>query len=243
MSDIRPIGFNILPPVVKNVMIISAIMFLATITLEQQGISLIRILGLRIPGSDAFRIYQPVTYLFMHGSFSHLFFNMFSFWMFGATLENYWGSKRFLEYFLLTGLGAAVIHYLVVYFLDIDPQLDLLKQYYATQPNGLGNLMYDEQKQALLNMPNIIGASGAVAGVIVGFGYLFPNSVLYLYLAIPVKAKFLIGFYALYEVYQAIQSLKDTSGDNVAHFAHLGGMIIGILIIKYIYQPNRKRFF
>lgn len=241
-QEIRPTGFQILPPVIKNIIIVSALLFLGTFSLKNVNIDLVQLLGLHMPGSQAFKIWQPVTYLFMHGSFGHLFFNMFSFWMFGAPLENYWGSKRFLQYFLLTGLGAAILHYSVVYAVDLRPILAQFKDQMQSL-SGLDQLYAQEQYENILSMPNIIGASGAVAGVMAAFGYLFPNSVLYLYFAIPVKAKYIVGFYFIYELYQAYLSLGSSATDNIAHFAHVGGFLMGLAIVKWVYQSNRSRFY
>ena len=115
-QQFRPNSFNILPLVVKNLLIINGLLFLSTLAMETQfGIDLGNILGLHFPLSNDFRPYQLITYMFMHGSFMHLFFNMFALWMFGNTLENYWGPKRFLTYYLITGIGAAFCHYAIVY--------------------------------------------------------------------------------------------------------------------------------
>lgn len=239
-SSFSPGRFEYLPKIVKNIIIINGLFFLATMVMQSAyGIDLIRHLGLRFPAASAFKLWQPITHLFMHGSIQHLFFNMFSFWMFGSVLENVWGPKKFLNFFIITGLGAAVLHYLIVYFVDLTPMLlsidvELLN---ATGPQVT---RLENYREAVLNLPNIIGASGAVAGIWMAFAYLFPNSTLYLFFAIPVKAKYLAMVYFGYELFQA---LRFNPNDNVAHFAHLGGMLVGFVIVKFWFNNDRNSFY
>lgn len=149
------------------------------------------------------------------------------------------GPKRFLNFYLITGLGAAFLHYVVVYLIDLQPVLEQLNRQLSTASGAeVGYL--ESQKAYVLNLPNIIGASGAVAGVWIAFAYLFPNSTLYLFFAFPVKAKYLAGFYVVYELWQAVQF---NPNDNVAHFAHLGGMLFGFLIVRYWYRSDRTNFY
>jgi membrane associated rhomboid family serine protease len=239
-SQFSPGRFEFLPLVVKNFIIINGLFFLATMVMQSTyGINLIAMLGLRFPAAGEFRIWQPITHLFMHGSFNHILFNMFSFWMFGSVLENVWGSKRFINFYIITGLGAAALHYLLVYFIDLRPLLDAVDLQLATA-TGREVEMLENYKAKILNMPNIIGASGAVAGIWIAFAYLFPNSTLYLFFALPVKAKYLAAVYVTVELYQALQF---DPKDNVAHFAHLGGMLFGFLMVKYVYNTDRRRFY
>ncbi len=239
-SQFSPGRFEFLPLVVKNIIIINALFFLATFVLENSyGISLIDLLGLHFPAAQDFAIWQPVTHLFMHGSFNHILFNMFSFWMFGSVLENIWGAKRFLNFYMITGFGAAFLHYLIVYFIDLQPVLNNIDLQLITA-DGPGVAYLEAQREEFLNLPNIIGASGAVAGIWIAFAYLFPNSTLYLFFAFPVKAKYLAAVYVIFELYQALQF---NPRDNVAHFAHLGGMLFGYLIVKYWYNSDRLRFY
>jgi membrane associated rhomboid family serine protease len=239
-SQISPGRFDVLPVVVKNIIIINGLFFLGTYVLGNNfGTDLIKIFGLRFPAASEFQLWQPVTHLFMHGSINHILFNMFSFWMFGSLLENVWGAKRFLNFYIITGFGAAFLHYLIVYFLELQPLLTSIDLQIATA--SAPQLSYLEQyREQILNMPNIIGASGAVAGIWIAFAYLFPNSTLYLFFAFPVKAKYLAAVYVLVELYQALQF---NPSDNVAHFAHLGGMLFGFLIVKFWYNNDRLNFY
>lgn len=207
---------------------------------------LVTILGLHYPSSSAFRPYQLITYMFMHGSFMHLFFNMFALWMFGNTLENYWGSKRFLIYYMVTGLGAALIQFLVTYlrladlYEQVSPEL---LEMIATQGAELlqTNRNFIDpaaaQINAMVNSP-MVGASGAVFGILLAFGMLFPDTLLYIYFAIPIKAKWFVILYGALELFSGI---ANNEGDNVAHFAHLGGMLFGFILIKY-WQKSSNRF-
>jgi membrane associated rhomboid family serine protease len=235
----RPTSFSQLPEVVKNLLIINGLLFLATISLESYGINLKQILGLHQFQSPNFTPYQLITHFFMHGSFTHLFFNMFALWMFGKTLENVWGAKRFLIYYIFTGLGAAVLHLCVSQYQifqlanNIPEILELAKQgLYNT-----GNVNSFKLTQ-LVTTPTV-GASGAVFGILLAFGMLFPNTLLYIYFAIPVKAKYFVMIYGALELYSG---LSNNPADNVAHFAHLGGMIFGFLLIKY-WQKNNTQFY
>jgi membrane associated rhomboid family serine protease len=239
-SQFSPGRFDVLPLVVKNIIIINGLFFLGTYVLGSNfGTDLIKIFGLRFPAASEFHLWQPITHLFMHGSINHILFNMFSFWMFGSVLENVWGAKRFLNFYIITGFGAAFLHYLIVYFLELLPLLTSVDLQIATA--SATQLTYLEQyREQILNMPNIIGASGAVAGIWIAFAYLFPNSTLYLFFAFPVKAKYLAAVYVLVELYQALQF---NPNDNVAHFAHLGGMLFGFLIVKFWYNNDRLNFY
>lgn len=264
----RPQSFNVLPPVVKNLLIINGIFLLAKYVLyNQYHIDLADKLGLHFPLSSSFQPYQIVTYLFMHADFWHLFFNMFALWMFGNTLENLWGSKRFLIYYMVTGIGAAVCHYTVVYFqmhetlsyindFIANPSLpafdeftssrnlpfsskELLTQYNPQEALQIAVDSIREYKTALLDAPVIVGASGAVFGILLAFGVLFPNTRLYIYMAIPVKAKWFVLGYGLIELFSGI---RGSAGDNVANFAHLGGMLFGFILLKY-WQKQNNRFY
>lgn len=239
-NQFSPGRFDVLPVVVKNILILNGLFYLGTVALANAyRIDLVALFGLRFPAADSFAIWQPITHLFMHGSLGHLFFNMFSFWMFGSVLENLWGPKRFLKFYLITGFGAAILHYLVVYLIDLKPVLDQLDAQMATA-NAQSLTYLESQRQYLLNLPNIIGASGAVAGIWIAFAYLFPNSTLYLFFALPVKAKYLAGFYVIYELYEAVQF---NPNNNVAHFAHLGGMLFGYLLVRFWAGNDRRNFY
>ncbi len=267
----RPGGWQILPPVIKNLLILNIIFFLATITFERVfHIDLVDILGLHYFASESFKPYQFITYMFMHGGFSHILFNMFALWMFGRVLENVWGPKKFIFYYLFTGIGAAILHYVIFYFqaspvlnaisvFQENPSVENLISFFDSQyfqissyemqnnfnvfRNEFNNLVNHNSHKALqlgidymtqykidfLNQPVIIGASGAVFGILLAFGMLFPNSLLYIYFAFPIKAKYFVIIYGLIELYSGFSD----SGGNVAHFAHLGGMIFGFFLISY----------
>ena len=166
----------------------------------------------------------------MHGSFDHLLSNMVSLWMFGSVLENVWGPKRFLLFYLICGLGAALCHMVVLHY-EMQPVADYFRQ-----------LPY-EQQQELINNPlfmlngTTVGASGAVFGCLTSFGYLFSNAYISI---IPIKAKWVVLIYAAVELSAGI---KNSAGDNVAHFAHLGGALFGFLLVYFWNRDNRKKFY
>ncbi|MBE7175851.1 MAG: rhomboid family intramembrane serine protease [Mucilaginibacter polytrichastri] len=238
MNEHRP-NFNaLMPPVIKNLLIINGIMLLATVVLESSGIDLTEILGLFYFRSEHFRIWQIVTHIFMHGGFLHLLSNMFALWMLGATLENFFGSRKFLEYYLLTGIGAAVLHMLVLFIEaqavlpKVDPDNLRLILENGSEIINRGQRFNNEYAQKLNLIYNVptVGASGAVFGVLFAFGWLFPNTRLFIIpIPFPIKAKYFVIGYALFELYSGLAS---NPGDNIAHFAHIGGMIIGFLLMK-----------
>jgi membrane associated rhomboid family serine protease len=245
-QQITPGGYSLLPPVVKNLMIINGLFFLGTIAFQRYGIDLTELLGLFVPQSEHFRPHQLVSYIFMHGNFEHIFFNMFALWMFGNSLENYWGGKRFLIYYMATGLGAGLIHLgvLEAELFSILPQIsaDALAM---VKQEGL-SVLYNGQNysdpvlsqlNAILNVPTV-GASGAVFGLLLAFGMMFPNAHIYIYFLFPIRAKYFVIIYGLFELFSGI---SNRPGDNVAHFAHLGGMLIGFILLKY-WQKRRTHF-
>ena len=266
-NQIRMGGFNILPPGVKNLLIINILAFFATFVFLKTGqADLTELFGLHFPGATNFHVWQFVTYMFMHANFSHIFFNMFALWMFGAAVENTWGTKRFLIYYFITGLGAALVHYLITFF-QIHPMLTLLNQfldspsletyrYLAENAKDIrfhdmlsNNLMVLQQnpgsldeivsitanaKAQYLDSFNIIGASGAVYGVLLAFGMLFPNDYIYLYFMLPIKAKWFVIIYGVIELVTGL-----STSDGVAHFAHLGGMLFGIVVIL-LWRRNER---
>jgi membrane associated rhomboid family serine protease len=262
-----PTGFNLLPPVVKNLLIINGLFYLATVSVETAyGIDLVGLLGLHYFQSDLFRPYQFVSYMFLHGSISHVVMNMFALWMFGYLLENVWGSKRFLTYYMVTGIGAALVQ-TFVHWIDIsavqaaantyaaNPTLDGFigfvrhhyPQYYEAEgtlrtfigewslaknsPGFAGqSLEYINQLIKLQMDVPTVGASGAVYGILLAFGMMFPNMLVYVYFLFPIKAKWIVILYGALELFSGI---SNNVGDNVAHFAHLGGMIFGFFLIIY----------
>lgn len=219
-NQFRPQGFSILPPVVKNLLIINFVFYIATISFDYVWhIDLAQYLGLHYIGASDFRPYQFVTYMFMHGNFAHIFFNMFALWMFGNSIENAWGPKRFLIFYMVCGIGAGLTQELVQYI-----QLrDLVENYQYVKLNGQ-SIPVD----AYLNMLTTVGASGAVYGILLAFGMMWPDSRIYIYFAIPIKAKWFVIIYGLLELFSGFSSV-----DNVAHFAHVGGMLWGFLLILY----------
>ena len=246
MQNYRPTLGNI-PPVVKNLIIINVLMLLATYVMSMRGIDLASVLGLHYVKSGVFRPYQLVTHLFMHGGFIHLFFNMFALWMFGRILESVWGPKRFFIYYFVTGLGAAALHLFVEFIqyqklvAQISPEEVnmVLQQGAAILQQGKN---YSDpllgQLNLLVNIPTV-GASGAVFGVLLGFGMLFPNTeLMLLFPPIPIKAKYFVIGYGLIELYLGISR----PGSNIAHFAHIGGMLFGFLLIKY-WNKNSRNFY
>ncbi|MBI1222610.1 MAG: rhomboid family intramembrane serine protease [Bacteroidetes bacterium] len=241
--------FNILPPVVKNLLIINGLAFLASVVItERFGLNVFNLLGLHYWTSEAFSPYQIFTHLFIHANFEHIFFNMFSLWMFGAVIENYWGGKRFLTYYLITGLGAAIVYnfsksidiHMISTHLNPD-QIALVKSegYSIWQKQMNYTDHYMAALNEAINEPSV-GASGAVYGILLAFGMIFPNSLIYLYFLVPIKAKYLIiGFIVL----ELSLGLMNKPTDHIAHFAHLGGMIFGYLLIKYWNKTNRQSLF
>ncbi len=280
-QQFRPMRWQILPPVVKNLLIINGIMFLATVVLESKlGLDLTSYLGLHFVTSPQFEPYQFVSHLFMHGSMLHIFSNMFALWMFGNVLENVWGGKKFLTYYFITGLGAAFIHTIFSWY-DISKMQDSVDLFLA-HPQPMDFKMLVTKYQSFLRSDDIaalnelltnwaampsnpemintastfaqglverkadiptVGASGAVFGVLLAFGMMFPNTIIYIYFAIPMKAKWFVMLYGLFELYSGIQN---NPSDNVAHFAHLGGMLFGYLLIrswrKNMYRPYQDDY-
>jgi membrane associated rhomboid family serine protease len=204
---------GILPAVTKNIIIVNGIIWLAQFVLfRRAGIDLTQLLGLHFIASEKFRIYQIITYMFLHDPrfITHVFFNMFAVFMFGRTLEQVWGAKRFLSYYLVTGVGAGLIQLLVIFLrMQALAPLDMFSPVDSVT----------------------VGASGAVFGILLAFGMLFPNSQLFIIpFPFPIKAKWFVIGYGLLEL---LFGVANRTGDNVAHFAHLGGMLFGIFMILY----------
>ena len=231
MTEFRPSRFQILPTIIKNLLIINVLVFLAQITIGP-AMRLEDIFALHTWQSPYFKPWQFLTHMFMHGGWDHLFFNMFALWMFGSILENVWGPKRFLTFYLICGLGAALCHMIVLYF---NTQ-NLIEAYNSLSP--MQQQAYEAKFYRQLNEPTL-GASGAIFGCLAAFGYLFPNTYIYLYFFFPIKAKWFVILYAGFELVMAVQN---TAGDNVAHVAHLGGALAGFLMV-YFWNKNKKRFY
>lgn len=207
-----------LPPAVQNLLIANAVAFLAMLVLDRAAI--LEYFALFPAGSPFFRFWQPLTYMFLHADFSHLFFNMFALWMFGRGLEWEMGTRRFLVYYFVCGVGAALIQLLMM---QIDlaglPEHSLAYYHYLWTPT--------------------LGASGAVFGLLLAFGMLHPNATIMLLIPpIPMKAKWFVVIYGLLELFLGMSG----SMDNVAHFAHLGGMFWGWLLLMWWHYKARRRF-
>lgn len=290
MASFRP-GAQTLPPVVKNLIIINTIVALAQYVVGKFGIDMADYFGLHYWKSHYAHFWQYFTHMFMHGSYNdvnltimHLFSNMFALFMFGSWLENVWGPKKFLTFYIICGLGAAAMHMGVVgyEFHTIDsafhvfqqsPTLDhynlFLQQQVRVDPANplcmqlidIKNVWNNNPSQSLANesitainhyltgfnykgiyFPGLfdeatVGASGAVFGVLFAFGYMFPNTLLYLYFLVPIKAKYIVAAYAVFELFSGI---RNSAGDNVAHFAHIGGMLVAYILLL-IWKRNSKR--
>ncbi|MDM8155674.1 rhomboid family intramembrane serine protease [Bacteroides gallinaceum] len=216
---------NNMPTVTKNLLIINVLCFFGYVVAKRYGIDLNDMLGLHFFLASDFNPAQLITYMFMHANFQHIFFNMFAVWMFGRTLEHVWGPKRFLFYYILCGIGAGLIQEAVQY---IDYAINLSQ--YDRVNTGISIISMDEY----LNLITTVGASGAVYAILLAFGMMFPNSPLFIFpLPMPVKAKYFVIGYAVLELLLGI-----SGGDGVAHFAHLGGMLFGVILIIYWRKKN-----
>jgi membrane associated rhomboid family serine protease len=285
MTEFRPGRFQILPVIIKNLLIINGLVFLAQLTLD--GIdprgdlspktgALMDLFALHHILSPLFKPWQLLTHMFMHGGLMHIFGNMFALWMFGSILENLWGPKKFLVFYILCGLGAAVLHLASLYYESMPLLADLSR--FKAQPNPetfrlffeknqvnsqealdfLNKILYSwgnnstdptVRNQAInavtdytnqqLSEPTV-GASGAVFGCLAAFGYLFPNNYIYLYFFVPMKAKWFVILYIGLELYWSYQN---SAGDNVAHIAHLGGALVGFLLVFFWNRTNRRQFY
>lgn len=234
MAEFRPGGFQVLPVVIKNLLIINGLVFLAQVTFQKTGgFSMENIFALHDVRSVFFRPHQLISYMFLHGDFTHILFNMFALWMFGSVLENHWGPKRFLIFYVLCGIGAGVLHLGVLYYENIS----IAEAFLQLPVSEQDRLLYDPRFK--INTATL-GASGSVFGCLAAFGYLFPNSLIYLYFFIPVKAKWFVIFYGAMELYLGV---RNSAGDNVAHWAHLGGALIGFLLVFYWNKTSRRRFY
>lgn len=296
MTEFRPGRFQILPTIVKNLIIINAIMVFAQFVLGKMGIDLSNYLGLHYWKSEYFKPWQFFTHMFMHGSYNdinatlmHIFSNMFALWMFGSILENVWGPKRFLTFYLICGFGAALLHMGVVAYqfhtieqafaaYQLNPSPGALRTFIENHANSpTGNSLYpalintynywistsgvDMAQQSITDIQHYIngytypetgqyfdgifdqatvGASGAVFGILFAFGYLFPNTLLYIYFLVPIKAKYVVGAYALFEL---VSGIRNSAGDNIAHFAHLGGMVVAFILLRIWNKRNRNHFY
>lgn len=275
MTEFRPTRFEILPLIVKNLVIINVLVFIAQNTFHVAGgINLDNVFALHHVKSPLFQPWQLITHMFMHGSITHLLFNMLSLWMFGSVLEGVWGPKRFITFYFICGLGAALLQLaslwydsrnligefmmfkanptpeaLVAFYnhyghqVRLKSSLDAFNMYLNNPLNELAKqnavLALNGEVNDIISQPTV-GASGAIAGILAAFVYLYPNVYLYLYFFIPIKAKWAGLAYVAYELYAGI---KNAAGDNIAHWAHLGGALVGLLLVLSWNQTNRKTFY
>ena len=206
----------------KNLLIVNFLAFAATWVLELRGIDLTQLLGLHFFLASDFQIYQFFTYMFLHGGFTHIFFNMFALWMFGSVIERVWGPKKFIFYYIVCGIGAGITQELVQY---ATYTIEGISAYQYVSAGGV-----QMTTDAYINLWTTIGASGAVYGILLAFGMIFPNERLFIIpFPFPIKAKWLIVGYIAIELFSAMTG----PGDGVAHMAHLGGMLFGFLLIRY----------
>ncbi len=248
-----------MPPVVKNIIIINVIVFLLQNAI---GVKADDFLALHYWQSPYFKWWQLFTHMFMHASLAHIFFNMFALWMFGSILENVFGPRKFLMFYLICGLGAAACHLSVLaiqfnsfnsaflYYQEhpnIGEYVNFLKKINATGPvfneilkfwnatpdctNCAQQSIEKIQELYLIKINEAtVGASGAVFGLLFAFGYLFPNTeLMLLFPPLPIKAKWFVTGYAAIELFMGIQN---SAGDNIAHFAHLGGMLFAFILLR-----------
>lgn len=276
MSQYRPTGFQLLPTVVKNLLIINGLVFLAQTTLvgPLNMFSFDDVFALHALQSNLFKPWQIITHLFMHANFGHILGNMLGLWMFGSVLENVWGSKKFLFFYAMCGIGAAVLHLgiLSIEFIPITNQYNQLLLLSKTNPAAFSDAFLAfsnahnipirtilQENQVAINTPGIsgelmdlatayyqkmmntatLGASGAVFGILIAFVYLFPNTYIYIYFLFPIKAKYLGILYFSYELYFAIQN---SAGDDVARWAHVGGAIVGFILVFIWKRKSRQHF-
>ncbi len=239
MNNYRSSFLNSIPPVVKNIIAINVILWLATLVLpgflNRLGINidLTDILGMHYWASTKFNPAQLITYMFMHGGFTHILFNMFALYMFGGVLENLWGPKRFLFYYLVTGVGAGLVQQ-VFWTIEYHSALTAISNAIASNAINAPELIL--QKQAFQNMLITIGASGSVFGLLLAFGWLFPEAKLMIFpLPIPIKARIFVALYGVVELFMGVAQF---SGDSIAHFAHLGGMLFGAILILWWKKKN-----
>ena len=222
--------FRQIPPITKNLLIINVLAYLAAVVMKGSGIDFNEIFGLHFFMADNFHLYQLVTYMFMHGGVTHLFFNMFALWMFGCVIEQTWGSRRFLWYILACGVGAGLFQEAAQF---VQYAVEGLAAYNMV---NVGGMIIPTSEY--LNMWVTVGFSGAVYGILLGFGMTYPEERIFIFpLPVPIKGKWFVMLYAAIELFSALSS----SSDGVAHIAHLGGMAVGYIIIRHWRQQYERR--
>lgn len=243
--------FQNIPQVTKNILILNIVFFVATIFLEMQGINLVSQFGAHYVNSPLFEPFQIVTHFFMHGGFFHIFFNMWLFVILGGYLERIWGPKRFFIFYIASALGAFALYNAIgVYEIEMLKnqliesgfKLDEINALISKNQYNKELYMHNEiyREYVIKSYTPMVGASGAVFGVMAAFAILFPNTEFLLYFAIPVKAKFIVGIYFLIEVYLAYQN---DASDSTAHLAHVGGAIVGGIIVLFWRKTDRNNFY
>lgn len=238
-NQYRPGGFGGLPVVTKNIILINVVLFAATFLAQQRGVDLTRFLGLHYHLASDFKPHQFVTYIFMHGSVSHIFFNMFGVYIFGQALEQVWGPKRYLIFYIVTGLGAALVQYVIMHFQANEIIAWYNERISLPQADAVTKSTLIENKFNDLNRLVVVGASGSLFGLLGAFGMLFPNQKLYLYFFIPIKAKWLVIGYGAFEIFSG---WRNDPMDNVAHFAHIGGLVVGVILVL-LWRKDRNHFY
>lgn len=219
-----------IPAITKNLLIINVLAFFATFAFNRVGVDLENLLGLHFFLASDFKVYQLFTYMFMHANIEHIFFNMFALWMFGCVVENVWGPKRFLFYYISCGVGAGIIQ-----------EIAQLGSFYMLANSQFPGVTLSElnviahNSADVLNAWTTVGASGAIYAILLAFGMTFPEERIFIFpLPVPIKAKWFICGYVAIELFSALA----TTNDSVAHFAHLGGMLFGYLMIRHWRNGN-----
>ena len=275
MNQFRPTRFEVLPAIIKNLLIINGLVFLAQNTFggPMSSFSIENYFALHAWQSELYQPWQLITHMFLHGDFGHILRNMFALWMFGSILENVWGPKRFLLFYFLCGVGAAVIHLLILsdQYISLSNEYQNLLTLSKSNSPGFADtvLKYAEahripltrilsDNKVSLSTPGIapevmdlittyynktintatLGASGAVFGILIAFVYLFPNTYIYIYFLFPIKAKWLGILYFAFELYMA---LENSAGDNIARWAHVGGAIVGFVLV-YLWKKKENSY-
>ena len=276
MTQFRPTRFEVLPTIIKNLLIINGLIFLAQNTFAgpTSSFSFEDYFALHAWQSSLYKPWQLITHMFLHGDFGHILGNMFALWMFGSILENVWGPKRFLLFYFLCGVGAAVIHLLILSYqlIPMTNEYEQLLRLSKSNAPGFSDAVLAFSKahniplasiladnKVTLTTPGLapelmelitsyhtkvlstatLGASGAVFGILIAFVYLFPNTYIYIYFLFPIKAKWLGVLYFAFELYKAIEN---SAGDNVARWAHVGGALVGFVLV-YIWNKRKHHPF
>lgn len=220
-----------LPTITKNLLIINILMFAADYVFKPLGINLTNALGLHFMLAQDFHVYQLFTYMFMHGGLAHIAFNMFALWMFGRSVEAAWGAKRFLIFYIVCGIGAG-----------LTQEATQLASYFIQDLGSYDFVNYNSYQITMgtyLNTWTTVGASGAIYGILLAFGMTFPEERIFIIpFPVPIKSKWLVLIYAAFELFLGFSQ----SGDSVAHFAHLGGMLFGWLLLLYWRKQARKAY-